>query len=106
MSDDAINRAIASFTGVVTRCPPGKRPKKRGRTVWSKRVKERPVDPRSDCDWQHERDVEAERKRQERRDAKKRHVAVNNAPILKRIDKRDRRAAFNEEAVRRLNERK
>lgn len=96
MSDDDIDRAmaeaVARYSGAVTQCPPGKKPKRGwSKPRPSKTVKERPPDPRADAGWQDDGpDLKAERKQRRMARVRREQIGERNAPMLKRIAKQDR----------------
>jgi hypothetical protein len=91
MKDDewkAMADAIVNYSGPVTHCPPGMRPKRRKWKVWSKAVKERPSDPRANAGWRHDDEPKPKQQRRQRRIARARRQRIEerNALVRKRLN--------------------
>jgi hypothetical protein len=87
----AMRDAVAAYDGPVTQCPPGKKPKRRKWKVWSKTVKQRPTDPRTDAGWQHDDggpDPKEQRRQQRMAHAQRQRIAKRNTAMRKQIKKR------------------
>jgi hypothetical protein len=84
MSDDE-SEAMARYTGEVTQCPPGEKPKRGKWKVWSKTVKERSSDPRADAGWlEPPPDVKEERRQRRIAGARRERIARRNAEIMRK----------------------
>lgn len=86
-NDEEMRKALAAYTGPVTPCPPGKKPKRGEWKVWSPTVKQRAPDPRADAAWQHDDalDPKEERRRERMERARLERIAERNAALLERI---------------------
>jgi ferric-dicitrate binding protein FerR (iron transport regulator) len=99
VSKKAMTDAVAAYNGPVTRCRPGSA---RGRRII----------PKNEAvgwliDHRHKQaiaDPKAQRSRKRKQQAERRRIAKRNTAILERLGKQERRSAFNQEAVQRLNE--
>jgi len=95
----AVADAVAAYTGPVTRCRPG-------------RARGQRIKPKNDAvQWLIEHrdnpanvDPKARRRRLRKHYARQQRIVERNAPILERIGKRERSAAFNQAVMHRLNE--
>jgi hypothetical protein len=95
----AMAEAIANYNGPVTLCHPG-------------RARGRSITPKNEAvQWLIEHrnapaiaDPKARRRRLREHYAQQQRIAERNAPLLERIGKQERRAAFNQAVMRRLNE--
>lgn len=96
-TNKAMAEAVAAYSGPVTQCPTGKKPRRREAWPRSNTVKQRPPNPLTDAGWKNDAPDarEQHRLRQLKLEEKRERITKRNAPLLKKVAKQEKRNGAN-----------